>query len=104
MYLTGAFLLGLGIVLLIPNGIAIACADSPGEVLGWLACGAVVPLPMIVGGIALIRKAEARQAGAPDADQAPEGVAAADVQPFGVVAGNVFHVLTAESRRSLAVG
>lgn len=58
----GMVLLALGIVLLIPAGFAVAGAKGFDEALGFLACAAAIPVPMIVAGVALIRRAEDRPA------------------------------------------
>jgi hypothetical protein len=73
------FLLGLGITLLIPCGIAIGCAEGPGQVVGFLVCTALVPVPMIVGGIAIIRAVEDK------AGQRPQGP---EPGPVAEVAGD----------------
>src|SRR5262245_29928949 len=54
----GIFLLGLGITLLIPSGFALAHSTSFGQVIGWLICTGIIQVPMIVGGIAIIRRVE----------------------------------------------
>ncbi|MBA2226797.1 hypothetical protein [Thermogemmata fonticola] len=56
----GMVILGLGIVLLIMSIFPVANAETGRALLGWLACMALVPLPMIVLGILLIRRAEDR--------------------------------------------
>lgn len=68
----GMYLLGLGIVLLVMCIFPMADAENTRDLLGWLACTAVVPLPMIVLGILLIRRAE---------DRAQAQQAAAEIAP-----------------------
>jgi hypothetical protein len=65
-------MLGLGIVLLIMSIFPVANAETGRALLGWLACMAGVPLPMIVLGILLIRRAE---------DRAKVQTAAAEIAP-----------------------
>lgn len=60
MYIAGVFLLGLGIAVLPMCVAALVHAPGPDHVIGFLVCTAVVPVPMIVVGIALIRRAEDR--------------------------------------------
>jgi hypothetical protein len=66
MRVLGICLLGLGIVLLLPSGLAIASSQNWGQVIGFVTCAALIPVPMIVGGIVLIRRADDAQAA--DAD------------------------------------
>jgi hypothetical protein len=61
MRIVGMCLLGFGILLIVPSGLALTAAESLGEAAGWLACAALVPGSMIVGGIVLIRRAEDRE-------------------------------------------
>jgi hypothetical protein len=61
MYILGMVLLSLGILVLSFCGLGFAYATSFGQVVGWLVFVATVPFPMMIGGIALIRKAEGRQ-------------------------------------------
>ena len=58
MRVVGMVLLCLGITLLFPSGIALIHAEGLGQVIGFLICTALVPVPMIVSGIAIIRRAE----------------------------------------------
>jgi len=60
MRMFGMIMLGLGIVLLIMSIFPVANAETGRALLGWLACMALVPLPMMVLGILLIRRAEDR--------------------------------------------
>jgi hypothetical protein len=46
----GMVLLGRGITLLVPSGIALLQAEGPGQVIGFLICTAFVPVPMVVSG------------------------------------------------------
>jgi hypothetical protein len=65
MRVFGIFMLGLGITLLIASGVGIVAAAPKatlGGVGGALACVGLFIVPMIVGGILLIRTAEDRQA------------------------------------------
>ena len=78
MRVVGMFLLGLGITLLIPGGIAVGCAESPGQVVGFLVCTGLIPVPMIVAGIAIIRRLERSPARHTDA---PEPAAAVTGDP-----------------------
>jgi hypothetical protein len=52
------FLLGFGIVLLFPIGLAVINAESVSQVIGVLGCTALIPVPMIVAGIVMIRRVE----------------------------------------------
>jgi hypothetical protein len=72
MRMLGMIMLGLGIVLLIMSIFPVANAETGRALLGWLACMACVPLPMIVLGILLIRRAE---------DRAKAQAAAAEITP-----------------------
>jgi hypothetical protein len=68
----GIWLLGFGIVLLIMDGVALASVNTLEEVVGFLVCGALVPVPMIAGGIALVRRAEERERpGTPEPPRVP---------------------------------
>jgi hypothetical protein len=58
MRLLGVFFLGLGITLLIPSGIALGYVRGLTELLVVLVCTIVVPVPLIIGGVAVIRAAE----------------------------------------------
>jgi hypothetical protein len=58
MRVVGMMLLGLGITLLFPCGIALFYAEGAGQVVGFLACTAVLPVPMIVVGVMMVRAAE----------------------------------------------
>jgi hypothetical protein len=58
MRILGIVLLALGIVLLIPCGIALLYSKGLGQMVGFLLCTALLPLPMIIGGIAIIRRVE----------------------------------------------
>jgi hypothetical protein len=60
MRVVGVFLLGLGMVLLPGSAIALLHAEGFSQVLGFLVCTALVPGPMILAGIALIRRVEDR--------------------------------------------
>jgi len=60
MYVVGVVLIGLGITFLIMCGVALS-AGAP--VIGGLICIGCVPVPMLIGGIALVRRAEDRTAG-----------------------------------------
>lgn len=62
MYVVGMVLLAMGIMLLIPCGIAVGNAKDLDEAIGFLVCTGAIPVPMIVLGIYLIRRAEARSA------------------------------------------
>jgi hypothetical protein len=57
MYVVGVVLVGLGITLLIMGGVALV---SGAPVMGGLICIGCIPVPMIIGGIALVRRAEDR--------------------------------------------
>ena len=59
MYVVGMVLLGLGITLLFLCGVALI-AGAP--IIGGLICTGCVPVPMIIGGIALLRRVEDRAA------------------------------------------
>jgi hypothetical protein len=72
-------LLGLGITLLIPAG----CAKDVDEVIGFLVCTAAIPVPMIVAGIVLIRRAEDGFATEADADTTPAPLAEEPADPVG---------------------
>jgi hypothetical protein len=79
VYVVGVILLGLGITLLIMGVVALV-AGAP--VAGGLVCIGCVPAPMIIGGIALIRRAEDRIAGG--GARPAECPAAAEVEPSGI--------------------
>jgi nitrate/nitrite transporter NarK len=69
MRFAGMFLVGFGITLLIPSGIALGYAHGLAQVIGFLVCTALIPVPMIISGIAIIRSAEntgARRIKVPD--------------------------------------
>jgi hypothetical protein len=57
MYVVGVVLLGLGITLLVMGGVALIVG---GPVIGGLICIGCFPVPMIIGGITLVRRAEDR--------------------------------------------
>ncbi len=57
MYGVGVVLIGLGITLLVMGGFALI---SGAPVISGLICIACVPVPMLIGGIALVRRAENR--------------------------------------------
>ncbi len=83
MYVLGKVLLGLGITLLIMGGVALVFGAP---VLGGLICIGCVPVPMIVVGIALIRRAEdrARNSGVMPATEANDDLAVAQRVPTGI--------------------
>lgn len=58
MRIVGMFLLGLGIMLLILTGVALTSVTRLTEVIGFLLCMGFVLIPMIVGGIVIIRRVE----------------------------------------------
>ncbi len=66
MRVLGMFLLGLGITLLIPSGFALSSANDLSQLLGFLLCTALIPVPMIVGGILIVRRLEDRAAPPPE--------------------------------------
>jgi hypothetical protein len=58
MRLFGMVLLALGMMSLIPSGIALSYSRSWQEVLGFLTCVGIISIPMMIGGISIIRQAE----------------------------------------------
>ncbi len=97
----GIWSLGLGIWLLLPSGLAVAYSRSWGEVIGFLACAGLVPVPMIVGGIVLIRRAEDAQAR--DAE-APPHDSEAEEEPGGRESGVLARVRAFDLNRLNWVG
>jgi hypothetical protein len=81
MRVVGMFLLGFGICLLIPSGVALYYAEGILQVIGFLVCTGLIPIPMIVGGIAIIRKAE--DAAAQEAGWTEEAEEQATGNPVG---------------------
>jgi len=78
-YVVGVVLIGLGITLLIMGGVALI-AGAP--VIGGLICIGCVPVPMLIGGIALVRRAENRTKGG--GVQTAECPAAPGSAPVGI--------------------
>src|SRR6516164_9280181 len=91
MRLVGVCLLGFGIVLLVPEAIFLANARSLPEVLAAVVCGAAIPLPMIIGGIALIRQEEdkGRRSPQPDTPHPPTPKYVNRANPVGDVLDRV---------------
>ena len=61
MRVIGVLLLGLGITLLIMSAVALVAIGHEGDLaaaVGCLVCAGLVPVPMIIGGIAIIRRVE----------------------------------------------
>src|SRR5436190_13423877 len=58
----GIFLLSMGIILAVPTVFGLAESAAAGEVAAWVAFAAIVQVPMIAGGIVLIRRVEDREA------------------------------------------
>ncbi len=59
----GIFLLGLGMMVLIPSGFAVAAtAPTRAEALGWLVFAGLPSVVLIIGGIRIVRREEDRQA------------------------------------------
>lgn len=94
MRIVGMFLLGFGIMFLIMAGFFFANPPGvPGAMIcmvGWLAC---VTVPMIIGGIAMIRKAESQRIS--DDIAAPETWAGENdvIETPTIKSWNPFHVL-----------
>jgi hypothetical protein len=86
----GMVLLGLGITLLILCGIALVNAKGLPMVVGFLVCTGVVPVPMIVGGIAIIRSIE---------DRAAQRLDELEAEPVEEVAGNPVSRTLTRARR-----
>lgn len=58
MRILGMFLIGFGIFGLIASAFAFSHFAGRGELLGWAICVGLIPVPMIVAGIWMVRRVE----------------------------------------------